>query len=271
MQYNFENYSFSKRIKSMLRVDCKRLSCSSLFYILLAVSFVIPILILVMTSMMDGSVSVNPQTGEETIMEGFKNLWQIIGSLSTDSGNASAGAQMEITSMCNINLMYFAVAVLVTIFTCDDFRSGYAKNLFTVRAKKTDYVISKTIVLFVASACMIILFFIGSCVGGAIAGVPMDMLGFNVGNLVACILAKAFLVGMFVPIYLLMSVIAKQKIWLAMLLSFGVGMLFFNVAPMITPLDSNALNVILSLIGSALLSLGLGYVSNLILKKTALI
>ena len=40
--------------------------------------------------------------------------------------------------------------------------SGYAKNLFTVRSKKSDYVISKTITCFVAGASMIVAFFIGS-------------------------------------------------------------------------------------------------------------
>ncbi len=37
-------------------------------------------------------------------------------------------------------------AVLVCLLVSDDFRSGYAKNIFTVRAKKNDYVASKTIV-----------------------------------------------------------------------------------------------------------------------------
>lgn len=46
----------------------------------------------------------------------------------------------------NINMLYFFVAVFVCLFVSDDFRSGYAKNLFTVRSKKSDYVISKTLV-----------------------------------------------------------------------------------------------------------------------------
>ena len=46
---------------------------SKLFYILIACVFVIPILMTVMMTMMDGSVSVDPQTGEETVMQGPEN------------------------------------------------------------------------------------------------------------------------------------------------------------------------------------------------------
>ena len=48
--------------------------------------------------------------------------------------------------------------MFVCIFVREDFRSGYAKNLFTVRSQKSDYVISKTLASFVAGAGMLILF-----------------------------------------------------------------------------------------------------------------
>lgn len=54
----------------------------------------------------------------------------------------------DIMNMCNINLLFFMAAVFICIFVADDFRSGYAKNLFAVRSKKTDYVISKSLVGF---------------------------------------------------------------------------------------------------------------------------
>lgn len=49
-------------------------------------------------------------------------------SLCTKSPRSTVG--MDMTSMCNINLMYFAVAVYVRLFVSEDFRNGYAKNLF---------------------------------------------------------------------------------------------------------------------------------------------
>ena len=174
-------------------------------------------------------------------------------------------------SMCNINMLYFLIAVLVCCFVADDFRSGYAKNLFTVRAKKTDYVISKTLVCFVGGSFMILAFFLGSMLGGAIAGLPFDMVGFGVGELVMCILSKMLLVAVFVPIYLIMSVIAKQKLWLSILLSFMVGMFLFMMIPMLTPLNATIMNVLLCLVGGGLFGAGLGAISNQVLKKTSLV
>lgn len=273
MEKKFEKNTFKQRLQSMLVVDLRRMFTMKLVYILLGISLVVPILILVMVTMMDGTVSVNPQTGVETVMEGFDNVWQIFGAVSS-SGSANsdmAGMDMSITSMCNINMMYFAVAVLVCIFVADDFRSGYAKNLFTVRAKKSDYVISKTVVCFIGGAAMIFAFAIGSLIGGKVAGLPFTMEGFNAGNMFACVLAKGSLVLIFVPIYLLMSVIAKQKLWLSLLLSLGVGMFLFNIAPMVSPLDSTFLHVVFSLLGGGLFGLGFGAISNQVLKKTSLV
>ena len=258
----------------MLNVDFKRLLLSRTFYIILAACLVAPILILVMTTMMDGTVSVDPQTGKETVMEGFDNLWQIIGSVSVDGdAGAEAGAaiDMGLTAMCNINMLYFAISALVCVFVGEDFRSGYSKNLFTVRSKKSDYVASKTIVLTFGAAMMVLAFFLGSLIGGAVSGLPFDMIDFNLGNLVFCLLSKMVLVSVFVPIYLVMSVAAKDKIWLSVILSMGVGMFLFMMIPMLTPLNATALNLTLCAIGGTGFSFGLGAVSNLILNKTSLV
>lgn len=268
--------TFSKRFGSMLKVDFKRLFLSRSFYIIVAASLLAPILILVMTTMMDGSVSVNPQTGEETVIEGFDNVWQIIGSVSDPNTSANAGGDMsamsmDIVSMCNINMLYFAIAALVCIFVADDFRSGYAKNLFTVRAKKTDYVASKTLVLTFGAAMMIISFFAGSMIGGAVSGQSFGMVDFNALNLVWCILSKMILVSVFVPIYLVMSVVAKQRLWMSVLLSVMVGMFLFMMIPMLTPLDAGLGNVFICAVGGICFGFGLGAISNLVLKKTSLV
>ena len=275
----FESNSFGERLKSMLKVDFKRLLLSRTFYIILASCLVAPILILVMTTMMDGTVSVDPQTGKETVIEGFDSVWQIIGSVNdpaASSASAEAGADMaamdmSLTAMCNINMLYFAIAALVCIFVSEDFRSGYSKCIFTVRAKKTDYVASKTLVLNFGAAMMILAFFIGSLVGGAVSGLSFEMIGFNAGNLVMCLLSKMLLVTVFVPIYLVMSVIAKQRLWMSILISMMVGMFMFMMIPMLTPLNATVMNVILCLAGGAGFGVGLGAISNIVLKKTSLV
>lgn len=266
----FEKNTFSKRIKSMLKTDLKRLFVSPFFYITLGVTFVAPVLILVMTTMMSGTVSINPQTGEETVMRGFDYAWQIFGSLS-GSASEKAEAGMDLVSMCNINMTYFAIAALVCLFVCGDFKSGYAKNLFTVRSKKTDYVLSKTLVCSLGGAAMIAVFALGSVIGGGVAGLPFTMEGFSAYNLVCCLLAKILLVPIFVSVFLAMSVAAKQKTWLALCLSCGVGAFLFTIISIVSPLNAGLVHVCLSLVGSATFSAGLGAVSNAILKKTSLV
>ncbi len=277
MEKKFEKVTFADRIKSMLSVDFRRMFTIRFFYVMAGIALVMPIIILVMTSMMAGTPMSDGQTGKPildaagnpVLMEGFKNVWQMIGSLASGNAGGEANAQMgmDIVSMCNINLVFFMSAVLVCVFIADDFRSGYAKNLFTVRSKKTDYVISKTAVCFVGGAIMLVLFFIGTMLGGAIANISFAMEGFNAGNVILCIFSKIFLMAVFVALYSLMSVIAKDKLWLSILLSIGSSMLLFTMIPMITPIDSGLLNVVLCIAGGAMFSVGLGAISRVLLIK----
>jgi len=262
----FEKVSFAGRVKSMLKVDFRRMFKAKLFYILIACALVMPILMTVMMSMMDGSVSVNPQTGEETVMQGPENAWQNIGTL---PGEPLGGD--EIFMMCNINMMFMAVAVFICLFISDDFRSGYAKNLFTVRAKRGEYVVSKTLSGFICGALMLIAYLVGSMLGGAISGLSFDLHGLNAGNIVMCMLAKIFLMLVFVSIFTLISVAAKQKAWLSICGSLGGGMLLFMMVSMITPLGSTIINVVLCAAGGALFAFGLGAISKVVLEKTSLV
>lgn len=258
-----ESFCFEKRLKTMTSVDFGRMFTTPFFYIMLGTSFIIPVLVIVMTTMVGGTATVNPHTGAETTMAAFENTWQIIGTI---SGEGSAMA-MDLTSMVNINLLYFIVAVLVCIFVAADFRSGYAKNLFTIRAKKTDYIVSKTLVCVTGGAMMILAFFVGTILGGLIAGLSFELGAASVGSIFLCMVCKVLLMAVFVPIYLLMGIIAKQKSWLSIMLSLMVGMFLFMMIPMLTPLNATFMNVILCMAGGAMFCFGLGSISNLILKK----
>lgn len=264
MSKEIKKNTFKNRLLTMLGVDFKRLFISPLYYIVIAVAFVVPVLILVMTTMM-GVEQV--QAEGQAAMQGFTNVWQIISTVPSEN----SAMAMDLTSMCNINMAFFAVAVFVCIFVADDFRSGYAKNIFTVRANKVDYVISKSIVCYFAGACMIIAFFVGSMLGGAIAGLPFALEGVTAGNIVCCLLAKVFLVGIFSSIYLLAAVVAKSKLWLSLILSFAIGMIFFMMIPMVTPLNATAIHVLLCLAGSLIFGTGIGVGGYFVLKKTSLV
>ena len=275
----FKSVGFGKRVKSMLRVDTKRMLHSKLFYILIVSAILIPIIMTVMLTMMDGSVSVNLQTGEETVMQGPESVWESIGTFpvvdmaSEDTPDNSAGAMggMDVMAMCNINMMFMLVAAFICLFISDDFRSGYSKNLFTVRARKGDYVFSKTLVGFICGSLMLIGYFVGAMLGGAICSLSFELGSLSVMNIVMCMLAKIFLMLVFISIFVLVSVAAKKRAWLSLCGSLGAGMLLFMMVSMITPLNSTIINVVLCIAGGAMFAFGLGAFSKLVLKKTSLV
>lgn len=245
-----------RKFQSMISVDFRRMFTMPFYYIMAGICLVLPILILVMTS----SFSDSPESSEM-----FTNVWQMLGS----TGESSIG--MDITGMCNINMLYFVAAVFVCVFIADDFKSGYAKNLFTVRPNKVGYVVSKTLSGFVACASMLVAYLIGTLIGGAISGLPFDLGTVGIGGIIACFISKVFLMLAFVSIFVIMSSAFKQKTWMSLIGSFMVCMLMFTMIPMITPLNSGILNIILCLAGGSIFSIGFGAISNLILKKTNLI
>lgn len=277
----FEKSKFSSRLKTMLRADFLRMFKSRTFYIILATALLVPVVMTVMLVMMDGQVSTDPQTGKETVMEGPEYVWESFGTIpSTDPAPeqseggdmAAMGGEMDVLAMCNINLAFMGVCVFICLFIADDFRSGFAKNLFTVRAKKGDYIISKTLCGFVCGALMLILYAVGALVTGLIMGLKFDLVGgITVGSLVLCLVSKTFLMLVFVAIFTALSVLAKHRSWLSILLSLGGGMILFMMIPMITPLTASIMHVGLCLVGGLLAALVLGLFGNLILRKTSLV
>ena len=279
----FEKSRFASRMKTMLRVDFLRMFKSRTFYIILATALLVPVVMTVMLVMMDGQESTNPQTGEITIMEGPEYVWESFGTLPTTDpapapeqpeGDAMAamGGEMDVLAMCNINLVFMGVSVFICLFISDDFRSGYAKNLFTVRAKKGDYIISKTLAGFVCGALMLILYTVGALVSGLAMGLGFDLVGgLTVGNLVFCIVAKIMLMLVFVAIFTALAVLCKQRSWLSICLSVGGGMILFMMIPMITPLTATVMHAGICLVAGVLAAIVLGLFGKLILQKTSLV
>lgn len=267
MDISAKKPSFAQRLGSMLRVDLRRLRKSKRLYIVLACAFLMPVLMTVMMTMMDGSVSVDRVTGEETILSGPENVWQNLGTL---PGGENMGGS-EVFAMCNINMVFMAVAVIVCLFISDDFRSGYAKNIFAVRAKKGEYVLSKQLCGFFCGAAMLAAYFVGTLLGGALSGLSFELCGLTAGNLVMSLLAKALLMNVFVAVDVAVSVAAKQRAWLCLCGSLGAGMLLFMMASVAAPLNATIGNVLLCAVGGALFALALGILSKKILEKTSLV
>lgn len=281
MTKTFKASSFPQRLSSMLGADIHRIKHTPAFFVMALIAFLMPILILVMTTMVGGADA----NGADS-MPMFTNMFQIVASDSasymnamsamggmmggTGAASADAGA-MDMGAMMNMNLMYFMAAVFTCLFVAEDFRSGYAKNLFTVRGRKTEYVVSKTLVGALAGAFFLLVFFLGAGVGGSVAGLSTDPGAGGVMGVICCLLAKIFLMAVFTAIFVLMSVIGKHRTWMSVLLSLFAGMLLFMMIPMMTPLDSTFMHVGMCLAGGLIFAADVGVVSSLILKNTSLV
>ncbi len=77
-------------------------------------------------------------------------------------GGADGMDLMALALLCNTNMVFIFTALLVSIFVSHDYGSGFIKSIFTVHARRVDYVISKTPVGVFAGSCMVLAHFGGS-------------------------------------------------------------------------------------------------------------
>ena len=237
---------------ALLKADLRRMFTTSRLWIFLLTCLVVPILILTMTTGFGGESGMT-----------INSAWDLIGS--------SGGMAMDMTAMMNINLVFFAAGIFLCIFVADDFRSGYAKNLFTVHANKGKYVTAKTVTGMLAGVLMLASFFIGTMLGGGFAGLSFALVNATAVNVILCMLAKMLLMGVMIPIFLATACFGKGKSWLSILLSLFIGMLLFMIIPMMSPLNTGIMQVVLCAAGGVMFTVGLSIVSRMILFKEDLV
>lgn len=247
-----ESMTLAFRVSSLVKLDFYRLFHTPLLYIMLAVSALIPALIMSMSGM-DGTGKAAQAT---TVI--YTNAWQLIES----TGGSAVGANpFDFGGYANINMVYIFAGLLMAIFVAHDYSSGFVKNIFTVHAKKVDYVISKSIIGIFSGAGMIIAYCIGTVAAGILMGKSFDV---NVAGLIMCLVSKVFLMGLFCSLFLSVSVFFRSNLWLTIIFTFLIGMLFYPVASIAT-LGANLFIVFASLIGSIAGAVLIGSVSRFIL------
>ena len=242
---------FFGRLMPMVKLDFYRLFHTPIFYIMVLVAALIPALVMTMVGANEG---VDAQT--------HTNVWQVFEGL---SGN-TAGL-MDFANMANVNMVYIFAALMLSIFVSHDYSSGFVKNIFTVHSKKSDYVVSKSLAGIFGGVCMILSYFLVTIIVGAFTGKSFDLGAAGVGGLLMCLFSKMALMGLFVPLYLTMAVIFKQKLWVTIIATFAVGILFYPVASLAVPLDASFLTLIISVLAAVIAFVGIGAVSSLILGK----
>ncbi len=112
-----------------------------------------------------------------------------------------------------LGLVYTLMCIMLSFFVCDDFSSGFAKNVFTVHSKKFDYISGKIISMMVASAVLMLLSLVESVVFCIISGISMG----SIGGIIVFWIEKWLLTAPFAAAILFLSLWVRNK---------GLGFLF---------------------------------------------
>lgn len=228
-ELKFESPSFFQRLKGMLGVDFYRLFHTPMFYIFLAISALIPALILGTTGME------NPQTGMAAAPL-YTNTWQMI------AAETPLYVVSNIAEYANMNMVFIFGGIMVSIFIGHDYRSGYVKQLFTTHAKKQDYMMSKSITCAFAMACMCITYLIGSVGAGLLVGASFDV---DIASLFFAILGKMIMSLGWASLYTFLNIIFRRYFGISIASSFffGTGILIIGAAAIMG--NHSALNIFL--------------------------
>jgi len=264
----FETPPFGARVKSMLKLDFYRLFHTPVFYIMLAIAAMIPAMVLGL-SVAETSA---PQTSSQytanttqTEMPAFDYTWQLVETSNNFSGED--GGAFDMAGFANINMLYIFAGLLMAIFVAHDYSSGFVKNIFTVHSKKLDYVISKSAIGIFSGVGMILTYVFGTVLAGALTGKSFELGVSGIGGLVFCLTSKTLLMGVFCSLFLSIAVFFRSKLWMTIVFTFLLGMMFYPAASFGTTLDSTIIAPLLSLVAGMAGAFAFGTASNLFLRK----
>lgn len=248
------------KLSSMLRLDFYRLFHTPALYIMLLIAAMIPALLMTTS----GMSTVDQFGNEQPPAVIYTNVWQVVESL---GGSAVAENPLDFSGFANINMVFIFAGLLMAIFIAHDYSSGFVKNIFTVHARKRDYVISKTLVGVFGGIGMLFTYIMGSAISGLFMGLSFEV---NAAGLILCLISKSLLMLVFCSLFLGIAVFFKNKLWLTIIFTFLFGMMLYPAGSVAT-LASTAGTVVIALIVGVVGAIGLGTVSSVFLKRRDLV
>lgn len=125
------------------------------------------------------------------------------------------GVSMEnfMSAASGLGLVYTLMSILLSFFVCDDFSSGFAKNIFTVHANKRDYIASKILSMMAASGVLMLVSLLESLIFAVASGIALG----SIGGIIGFWIEKWILSAAFAAAILFISILFRNK---------GLGFLF---------------------------------------------
>lgn len=145
----------------------------------------------------------------------------------TDMLGASSGGMFDMEggggfgSGMGLSIIYGLLGLIAMLFICNDYSSGFAKNIFTVHVSKRNYIVSKLLTMMVAAAIMIGTFLVELFILCLLTGkgVIID----NPLGLVMFIFQKWLISGAFAAVYIFINLLTRSKA-VGSIMAFLIGM-----------------------------------------------
>ena len=212
--------NFIERLGSMLRLDFYRLFHTPVFFIMVAISAIIPAMVLTLVGNGDvGTHAGTLSTGSRALAgasaaQPYTNTWQLLASIEPMYIVSDMG------QYANINMVYIFGGILLAIFIGHDYTSGFVKSIFTSHSRKHDYILSKAAIGLFSTLCMIVAYMVGTVFAGILSGksFAVDPVG-----LICCLAAHLVLAVGFSMLYTAIAVFFRRKFGIAIAACFFFG------------------------------------------------
>lgn len=143
---------------------------------------------------------------------------QILGGMSTTlddlmgvASTGDAGKDFMSTAM-GAGVIYILLSIIIAVFVCSDYSSGFAKNIFTVHSDPKDYIGGKMMSMAAASGLMLFLYTVVCLIVLPILGYSITLTG-GVFGLIVFIIEKWLVSCALSAVVLLISLITRNMAW----------------------------------------------------------
>ena len=138
-----------KRVTNILKMDLRKMLRGKTFYVMLAISIFVPIMMLSQMPGIDSTL--------------------FLGGTGAGTEEAFGGGAMGLTFLGVLS------GILLCIYIGNDYSTGFIKNIVTSHGNKFDYIIAKGIVALICNTAFYTAYIVALAIAGAVMGAPLQI------------------------------------------------------------------------------------------------
>lgn len=121
----------------------------------------------------------------------------------------ATGGDAFMSASTGTGVIYILIGIVLTLFICGDYSSGFSKNLFSFHADTKDYVFGKLLSMLILSALLLVVYTIESVIVLAVLGYGVALEGGIIG-LILFLLQKWIVSGAFIALIMLVCLTTRN-------------------------------------------------------------